>query len=224
MGVPTVAVVDYHKGNLMSVERALAAAGARPVVTDDPAAIRSACAAVVPGVGAFDDAMAYMRASGQDRAVRDLVAAKRPVLGICLGMQLLFDRGNERAELPVPGEEAAWTNGLGIVRGEVTRFPNEPGLKVPHVGWNSVELTDAGLVCPLFRGIGDGTHFYYTHSYVCVPADPSVTVAATLHGRPFTGAVWDGGCVFGTQFHPEKSSSVGEALMRNFVSLAKGEC
>jgi len=223
MGAPRVAVVDYHKGNLLSVERGLLAAGAHVLVTDDPAAIASCDAAVVPGVGAFADAMEYMAASGQAQAVRDLAAAGRPVLGICLGMQLFFERGNEHAALPEPGQEPPWAKGLGLMRGEVVRFPAEPGLKVPHVGWNSAELTAVGAACPLFKGVGSGAYFYYTHSYLCVPADASLIAATTLHGGSFPGAVWDGGCVFGTQFHPEKSSSAGELVMGNFVSIAKGE-
>jgi len=223
MAEPVIAVVDYHKGNLMSVERGLAAAGARVLVTDDPAAIAAASAAVVPGVGAFDDAMTYMRASGQDQAVRELVAQGKPVLGICLGMQLFFDRGNEHAQPPLPGEVPPWVDGLALMRGEASRMSCSGGVKIPHVGWNSADYTAAAARCPLFSGIDDGTYFYFTHSYACIPASDAVTVATTLHGRRFASAVWDGGCVFGTQFHPEKSSSAGELVMRNFVSIARGE-
>lgn len=221
MGAPTVAVVDYHKGNLLSVERALLEAGARALVTDDPSAIAAADGAVVPGVGAFDDAMSYMRASGQDRALWGLVRTGRPVLGICLGMQVFFDRGNEHAVPPAPGEEPAWTPGLCLMAGDVARLPGE-GVKVPHVGWNTVELTGFARRCPLFEGIADGTHFYFTHSYACAPRDRERTVATTEHGTRFASAVWNGGNLFGCQFHPEKSSDAGARVVGNFVRIVQG--
>ena len=168
-----IAVVDYHKGNLLSVERALVASGAQVLVTDDPALIEQAAAAVVPGVGAFDDAMTYMRSSGQDEAIRRLVASGRALLGICLGMQLLFDRGNEHAEPPAFGEVPEWVPGLGILRGEVRRLDGR-GVKVPHVGWNAADFTASGERCPLFDGVAGGTYFYHTHSYVCHPEDLSL--------------------------------------------------
>ena len=241
---PVVAVVDYHKGNLSSVERGLASVGARVLVTDDPRAIAGCDAAVVPGVGAFEDASSYMRESGQAEAVLSLVSRGRPVLGICLGMQLLFDRGDESSAAlaggccgsfdgaascdPVPRDPAfshepghVWTPGLALMAGDVVRISAE-GVKVPHVGWNSVELTPQAAACPLFAGVGSGAYYYFTHSYVCVPASPRVVVGETEHGARFASAVWDGGCVFGTQFHPEKSSDAGQALLANFVSFVKG--
>ena len=214
-----IAVVDYHKGNLLSVEWALVATGAQVLVTDDPALIEQAAAAVVPGVGAFDDAMTYMRSSGQDEAIRRLVASGRALLGICLGMQLLFDRGNEHAEPPAFGEVPEWVPGLGILRGEVRRLEGR-GVKVPHVGWNAADFTASGERCPLFDGVAGGTYFYHTHSYVCHPEDSSQVVATTEHGTRFASAVWDGRLVFGTQFHPEKSSAAGQRVMSNFTSLA----
>ena len=201
-----IAVVDYHKGNLLSVERALVASGAQVLVTDDPALIEQAAAAVVPGVGAFDDAMTYMCSSGQDEAIRRLVASGRALLGICLGMQLLFDRGNEHAEPPAFGEVPEWVPGLGILRGEVRRLDGR-GVKVPHVGWNAADFTASGERCPLFDGVAGGT-------------DSSQVVATTEHGTRFASAVWDGRLVFGTQFHPEKSSAAGQRVMSNFTSLA----
>ena len=221
MGAPTVAVVDYRKGNLLSVERGLGAAGASVAVTDDPAVIAAADAAVIPGVGAFDDAMSYMRSVGQDDALRDLVRAGRPVLGICLGMQVLFDRGSERALSPVPDEGPQWTPGLGVMGGEVVRLRGE-GVKVPHVGWNAADFTDRARRCPLFDGVADGTHFYFTHSYACVPADERCIAATTEHGTRFASAVWDGGVLFGCQFHPEKSSDAGALVMGNFVRMVRG--
>lgn len=216
-----IAVVDYHKGNLLSVERGLAAAGARVLVTDDPDAIASSDAAVVPGVGAFEDAMVYMRSSGQEEAVLGLVRAGRPLLGICLGMQLFLDRGNEHAEPPKPGEVPAWTRGMGIVPGDAVRLEGK-GVKVPHMGWNSADYTPVAASCPLFRGIDDSTYFYFTHSYVCQVADSHHAVATTDHGTRFTSVLWDGGLVFGTQFHPEKSSGAGQLVLGNFVNIAKG--
>ena len=214
-----VAVVDYHKGNLLSVERALSAAGTTVIVTDDAAQIARAAAVVVPGVGAFDDAMTFMRASGQDDAIREVASSGRAVLGICLGMQLLFERGNEHAAPPAPGSVPAWVPGLSILPGEVSRLEGH-GVKVPHVGWNSVGLTHVGERCPLFAGIPDETYFYHTHSYACHPSDEGQVAATTEHGVRFASAVWNGGLVFGTQFHPEKSSAAGQRLVSNFVSVA----
>lgn len=216
-----VALVDYHKGNLLSVERALLAAGAEVLVTDSPAKIAGAAAVVVPGVGAFADAMAFMNDSGQADALREVAASGRALLGICLGMQLLFDRGNEHAEPPAPGEVPAWVGGLGILPGEVSRLEGR-GVKVPHVGWNSANLTAAGASCPLFAGVPDGTYFYHTHSYVCHATDSGQVMSTAEHGVRFTNSVWDGRMVFGTQFHPEKSSAAGQLVISNFVNVALG--
>lgn len=221
MAADYIAVVDYHKGNLLSVERGLATAGATVRVTDDPAIIARAAAAVIPGVGAFDDAMNYMRSSGQADAVLALAQAQKPLLGICLGMQLLFERGNEHAVPPAPGEVAPWVQGLGLLGGEATRL-DSTAVKVPHVGWNTADYTARGSSCPLYERIDDGTHFYFTHSYVCVPTSSACVVASTEHGGRFASSVWDGGAIFGTQFHPEKSSEAGHRLLQNFVTIALG--
>ena len=215
---PRVAVVDYHKGNLMSVARGLQAAGADAFVTDDPAQVEAASAAVIPGVGAFDDAMSFMRESGLGRAVEGLARRGVPLLGICLGMQVLFARGDEHAAPPAPGEEPAWVPGLGLLAGDVTRLP-AVGVKVPHVGWNTACLTRTAARCPLFDGVPDETYFYFTHSYACAPEDGGVVTATTEHGVRFASAVWDGDALFGVQFHPEKSSEAGAAVLRNFVRL-----
>ncbi len=216
-----IAVVDYHKGNLMSVERGLLSSGAEVRVTDDPSVIAAACGAVVPGVGAFADAMEYMVSSGQADALRDLACSRRPLLGICLGMQLLFERGNEHAAAPAPGTVDPWVAGFALLPGEVRRLAGE-GVKVPHVGWNSVDYTAHAKGCPLFTGIDDGSHFYFTHSYACLPGDGDCCVATTEHGGRFASAVWDGAQTFGVQFHPEKSSETGHRLLANFVRIVQG--
>lgn len=211
----TIAVIDYHKGNLRSMERGLADAGANVVVTDDPAAIRAADGMVLPGVGAFADASAAMQQMGQMDAVRDQVARGIPFLGVCLGLQLAFDWGDEGC---AAGERA---EGLGIVAGGCHRLPSEVDgerFKVPHVGWNDACLTEAGAASPLFAGIPDHTYFYFTHSYVAVPDDPACVLATTEHSERFTSA-FGTDRVYGTQFHPEKSSTWGLALLKNYVGI-----
>ncbi|MEE0518748.1 imidazole glycerol phosphate synthase subunit HisH [Slackia sp.] len=208
-----IVVVDYHKGNLMSVERGLSAAGADVFVSDDPAAIRAADAVVLPGVGSFADAMAYMRESGQADAVVESVRAGRPFLGICLGMQLLFDRGEEGASC---GE---WIEGLGLLHGSCVRFP-ACGLKVPHVGWDDVSITAQGK--RLLSDVSSGSHFYFTHSYIVEPDSDDVVACWTDYGVRFAAAVASG-MVFGCQFHPEKSSGKGREVLRNFVRIVQ-EC
>ncbi len=214
-GVGPVVVIDYHKGNLRSMARGLQAAGADVTVSDDPAVIASARGLVLPGVGAFADAMEFMASSGQREAILGALRAGVPFLGVCLGAQLLLARGSEGAE--AYGRQ--WTEGLGVIDGQVTRMRAGQGAKVPHVGWDTVELTDAGRDNPLFRGIRDGEYFYFTHSYVCHPADAGVVSATTTHADAFASALWDGGVAFGVQFHPEKSSEAGAALLRNFVGV-----
>lgn len=215
-------VVDYRKGNLKSVERGLIAAGADAFVSDDPDAIAGADAVVLPGVGAFADAAATMAELGQMEAVRAAVGAGAPFLGICLGMHLMFEAGEEHA--PAGGPLPA---GLGLISGVVGALPRQDeagrAYKVPHVGWNSVEYGVAGAEAapnPLFAGIPEGERFYFTHSFA-VPDGPA-TIARTVHARPFSSAVQvPGRPAWGVQFHPEKSSDAGAALLRNFVRLAK---
>lgn len=261
-----IAVVDYRKGNLKSVERGLIAAGGDAFVTDDAAAIARADAVVLPGVGAFADASATMRELGQMEAVRDRIAAGAPFLGICLGMHLLFEEGVEGA--PQEDDETSTHNapGLAVLPGVVTKMPqlDEKGssYKVPHVGWNTVQPASAQLKggavptkrvphgpklpaeasrepgqpsdwapprpsaeqvdwsCPLFQGIDAGTYFYFTHSYIAPPG-PFAT-AETAHSVVFPSAVQFRDAAFGVQFHPEKSSDAGAAVLRNFVSIVKG--
>lgn len=211
---PRVAVVDYHKGNLLSVVRSLSDVGADAQATDDPDVIAAADAVVVPGVGAFEDAMAYLRASGEAEAVCDAARRGIPFLGICLGLHVLFERGSERSD----GTAGDWVEGLGILRGSVTRL--EPGrLKVPHVGWDQLHLTQHGKACPLYAGIPEGANVYFTHSYALADdVDEAIVTTRSHYTRSFASGVWENNIV-GMQFHPEKSSSTGLAMLRNYVNM-----
>ena len=213
-GVRRIVVVDYHKGNLSSVVRGLAEAGGDAVVSDDPAAIRAAAAVVLPGVGSFGDAMAYLRESGEADAVLDVLGRGVPFLGICLGLQLLFERGNET-------DDGSWADGLGVIAGSATRLESDR-LKVPHVGWDQVHLTECGRACPLFSAVPEGANVYFTHSFALADDVPDDVVAARTHYvRSFASAVWRDN-VFGVQFHPEKSSAVGRAILEGFVGVVGG--
>jgi glutamine amidotransferase len=203
---PDIAIVDYRMGNLRSVEKGFAAAGVDGVViTDDPEVLRRARGILLPGVGAFRDAAANLRASGMQETLLELVAAGRPLLGICLGMQLLVTSSME---------DGQW-DGLGLVPGVCQRL--EGGVKVPHIGWNTVEYAAAS---PLFDGIPDGSAFYFVHSYHVVPDERAATIGTTSYGITFSAAVQSGN-VFGVQFHPEKSSTEGLALLRNFARFVQ---
>ena len=220
MDRPVVAVVDYHKGNLSSVARGLARAGAAALVTDDPERIRAADGIVLPGVGSFYDAVTFMRDHGQDVAVRDAVATGEgtPFLGICLGLQLLFERGDERTH--EHAAEDAWAEGLGVIAGSVTRLSSER-LKVPHVGWDQIHLTEHGRSCPLLAGVAEGANVYFTHSYaVSDDVDPAIVATRTHYTRSFASVVWHGD-IYGCQFHPEKSSRHGHEILRNFVGIVE---
>lgn len=211
---PRIAVVDYHKGNLQSVVRSLADAGANAWITDDPSRIRTADAVVVPGVGAFEDAMSYMRESGEADAICGAVSRNVPLLGICLGLQVLFDRGEERSG----GQAGEPMEGLGILRGSVTRLRSER-LKVPHVGWNQLHLTPLGRESALYEGVAEGSNVYFTHSFALDDdVDDDVVAARTHYTRSFASGVCAGN-VCGVQFHPEKSSGTGLVILRNFVRM-----
>ena len=200
MGEPKIVVVDYHKGNLSSVVRGLARAGAAACTSDDPEQIRRADGLVIPGVGAFYDAIAFMRQSGEADAVLDAVAAGTPLLGICLGLQLFFERGNEG----VPADAGAVADG-----------------EVPHVGWNQVHMTPAGAADPLLAGFAEGANMYFTHSYaVADDADAADVLARTHYTRSFPCIVRHGN-VWGCQFHPEKSSALGQRILKNFVNIVE---
>jgi len=198
-----IAVVDYGMGNRRSVEKALEHVGAHAVRTADPEAVAAAEKVLVPGVGAFPEAMRRLRASGLDEAIAERAAAGVPVLGVCLGMQLLFEASREF--------EGA--RGLAILPGEVTalRAP-----KVPHIGWNRVAFERRGTLTP---GLGDAAAFYHVHSLVCRPTDPAIVVGRGDYGERFASIV-ESANVMGVQFHPEKSSRDGLALLANFVAAA----
>jgi glutamine amidotransferase len=198
-----IAIVDYGMGNKRSVEKALEHVGARPRITADHDVLRAADALILPGVGAFPEAMRRLRANGLDDVVRERASGGVPLLGICLGMQLLFESSTEH-------EGAA---GLGLLPGECTalRAP-----KLPHIGWNEVAFVRES---PLVAGLGPAAAFYHVHSYVCRAADESDVVGRGEYGEPFASIV-ERGNVLGAQFHPEKSSRDGLALLRNFAKLA----
>lgn len=202
-----IAIVDYGAGNLRSVELALARLGVHTRVTADPDMLALADGLILPGVGAFSDAMAALGRSGTIPAVLEAVGAGRPLLGICLGMQLLLDGSEEGPGVP----------GLGLIPGEVRRLPG-CGLKIPHMGWNS--LTPA-KPSPLFKGLPEEPYVYFVHSYACKAADPADVLAVTDYGVPFHAAV-QRGRILGFQFHPEKSGNVGQKLLANFVEMVRG--
>ena len=209
-----IAVVDYHKGNLKSVERGLVSVGADARITDDLDEIARADGIVLPGVGAFTDAAESMRALGQMDLLRERIKQGVPFLGICLGLHLLFEGGEEHAP------EGAPTPGMGLMPGIVRAMPKESmngeAFKVPHVGWNKVEYLSR-RPNPLFEGIPDGEYFYFTHSYIAPLACEAI--ATTTHSVTFPSAVQVGKACFAVQFHPEKSSDAGAQLLRNFANM-----
>ena len=215
-----IAVVDYCKGNLMSVLRGLTAVGADAVITDDPLVIATAEGIVLPGVGSFADASATMQANGQMRVIRERIAAGAPFLGICLGLHLMFEEGTEGTDFE--DEDVDNAVGLAVLPGVVTALPrlDHEGVayKVPHVGWNSLEAARPG--CPLLSGIRPGEYFYFTHSFIA--PDTPCTVATTTHSCTFPSVVQYKDAAFGVQFHPEKSSDAGLALLGNFSHIVKG--
>ncbi len=206
-GQPTIAIVDYGAGNLHSVAKAARAAGLAAAVTGDPGAVAAAPAIILPGVGAFAQCMAELAARGLIAPLRAHLAAGRPLLGICLGLQVLFEHGEE-------GDGAV---GLGYLPGTVRRL-EVPGLKVPHMGWNAVSPLRSSA---LLDGIPPGAHFYFVHSYQAVAKEPADVLAVTDYGGPVTAAV-ERGRTFAVQFHPEKSSAAGLRLLRNFAALVGG--
>jgi glutamine amidotransferase len=213
MTSPRIAVVDYHKGNLLSVVRSLGDVGASARATDKPSDILAADAVVVPGVGAFEDAMGYLNESGEAEAIVEAAKNGVPFLGICLGLHVLFERGEKRSD----GQAGEWVKGLGILPGSVTRLKSGR-LKVPHVGWDQLHLTSHGRECALYEGVAEGSNVYFTHSYALADdVEADVVTTRSHYTRSFASGIWAGN-VYGVQFHPEKSSSTGLAILRNFVT------
>lgn len=198
-----IAIIDYQMGNLRSVQKALERVGHQAVITSDRGELEQASHVVLPGVGAFEDAIAELRKRDLIGPIKDVIASGKPFLGVCLGMQLLFDVSYEGGE---------W-QGLGIIPGKVVRFELPAEYKVPHMGWNGCEVVRRA---PALAAIADGTHFYFVHSYHCVPSDESVVSLTAEYHRPFVAAVWKDN-LFATQFHPEKSQIDGLKLLKNFA-------
>lgn len=200
-----IAIIDYGMGNLRSVLRGCQRVGVEAQITADPQRVADSAAIILPGVGAFGEGMANLREAGFDAVLREAAAADRPLLGICLGLQLFFTWSEEHGR----------HEGLDIFQGGVVRFPE--GLTVPHMGWNQVEPTEPPS--PLFDGIAPASHFYFAHSYHVAPDDEAVVAATTHYGAAFC-SVAARGRVFGVQFHPEKSAAVGEQMLTNFARIA----
>ena len=200
-----IAIIDYDAGNLRSVEKALEALGSRAVITRNRDEILGADRVILPGVGAFGDAMEKLHQYELVDTIRQAVASGKPFLGVCLGPQPLFLGSEER-----PGVE-----GLSVLPGKILRIPDHPGLKIPHMGWNSLSVTPGAR---LFRGIENGAYVYFVHSYYCKADDESIVAATTEYSTHIHAAV-ERGNVFACQFHPEKSGSVGLQILKNFIEL-----
>lgn len=204
-----IAIIDYDAGNIKSVEKALITLGEEVTVTRDRDTILKAEKVILPGVGAFGDAMGKIRAYGLEDVIKEVVKNGTPFLGICLGLQLLFERS----------DESEGVKGLAILEGEILRIPDKEGLKIPHIGWNSLKYPNKGT---LYRGIPEDSYVYFVHSYYLKAKDPSIVVATTEYSTLIDASV-EKNNVFACQFHPEKSSDVGLKILKNFVALGKEE-
>ena len=200
-----IAIIDYDAGNLKSVEKALQSLGEDVLVTRDRQELLSADKVILPGVGNFGDAMEKLEGFGLVNVIQDVIRQGKPFLGICLGLQLLFERS----------EEAPGVKGLGILKGEILRIPDGDGLKVPHIGWNSLKLQNQGR---LFVGLEEEPYVYFVHSYYLKAADTQIVKAVTEYGVPIDASVEQGN-VYACQFHPEKSGRTGLAILKNFAEL-----
>lgn len=205
-----IAVIDYDMGNLHSACKGLEKAGATPEITDSAYDIARADAVVLPGVGAFDPAMEHLRTRHLKTPIEEAIASGKPFLGICLGLQILFD-GSEEGREP----------GLGIISGMVRRFRSEPGITIPHMGWNQLELTQSNL--PLWQQLTPNPYVYFVHSYYVDPVDPSINAAMVTHGSQRVTAAIARGNLMAVQFHPEKSADNGLQILSNFVSLVRSK-
>ena len=200
-----VAIIDYDAGNIRSVEKAVRYLGKEVTVTSDPEKILAADRVILPGVGAFGDAMKRLHAMGLVEVIRQVAERGTPFLGICLGLQLLFEKSEESPGVP----------GLGLLQGEILRLPELPGLKVPHIGWNSLKYPNPGR---LFRGIPEDSYVYFVHSYYLKAQDEGIVTATTEYGTLVHASV-ESGNLFACQFHPEKSSETGLTILENFLSI-----
>ncbi len=206
--MPVIAVVDYDMGNLHSACKGLEKAGARTKVTDSPAVIERADAVVLPGVGAFDPAVQHLRSRGLEEPIKQAINSGKPFLGICLGLQILFE-----------GSEEGTEPGLGIVAGTVRRFRSEPGITIPHMGWNHLDFTQPDS--PLWQQLSGKPQVYFVHSYYVDPVDPNIRAATVTHGSQTVTAAIAQGNLMAVQFHPEKSSTTGLQILSNFVAQVK---
>lgn len=202
-----IAIIDYDAGNIKSVEKAIQYLGEEAVVTRNREVILSADGVILPGVGAFGDAMGKLHAYGLVDVIHECVKREIPFLGICLGLQLLFERSDESLE----------ATGLGVLEGEIVRLPAESGLKIPHIGWNNLKFPKKGR---LFEGVPEDSYVYFVHSYYLKAKDPGIVTATTEYGATIHASV-EKGNVFACQYHPEKSSKVGLKMLENFIALTK---
>jgi len=201
-----IAIIDYGMGNIHSVQKALEIMQAQTKVTSSPGDIMSSDKLVLPGVGAFDDAMKQLNKGNLVSVIKEEIKNNKPFLGICLGMQLLFEAS----------EEAMQAKGMGLLKGVVKKFRNEKGLKVPHMGWNQLNIKNKN--CPLLKGLEDKVAVYFCHSYYPEPEDEAIVATTTDYGIDFASSVWKDN-IYGVQFHPEKSQEIGLKILRNFVNL-----
>lgn len=200
-----IAIIDYDAGNIKSVEKALISLGEKAVITRDREEILAADKVILPGVGAFGDAMDKIRSYGLEEVIHEVVDKGTPFLGICLGLQLLFESS----------EESKGVKGLGLLKGEIVKIPDNQGLKVPQIGWNSLKFPNKGK---LFAGIDEESYVYFVHSYYLKAKEPEIVVATTDYATLIHASV-EKGNIFACQFHPEKSSDVGLKILENFIAL-----
>lgn len=200
-------IIDYDAGNIRSVEKALQTLGEESVVSRDRDMILKADRIILPGVGAFGDAMEKLHGFGLVDIIKEAVAEGIPILGICLGLQLMFERS----------EESDGVEGLGLLKGKIVRIPDTPGLKIPHIGWNSLTYPNRGR---LFKGIPENSYVYFVHSYYLKAADERIVTAASEYGTMIHASVEQDN-IFACQFHPEKSSEVGLTILKNFINIRK---
>ncbi|WP_427159073.1 imidazole glycerol phosphate synthase subunit HisH [Aliinostoc sp. HNIBRCY26] len=206
--MPVIAVIDYDMGNLHSVCKGLEKAGASPRITDSPKELAKADAVVLPGVGAFDPAVQHIRQRDLEQPIKDIIASGKPFLGICLGLQILFESSAEGTQ-----------PGLGIVRGKVKRFVHEPGITIPHMGWNQLQLTQPKSI--LWEHLPPQPWVYFVHSYYVDPVEAQIRAATVTHGTQTITAAIAHENLMAVQFHPEKSSNIGLQILSNFVSQVR---